>query len=782
MKLKSFFWSFLTVLALSTAAVGCDDDDTIVTPKPEPKPEPGVDAPVLVLSSSALDVAAEGGEQVLTFKIENPVKDQKAEAKSNAQWFQLTVETNDADGRIVLSVDKNEGEAREAEVTVTYLDAAEVKFTVRQAAAVAPEAPVLTLSTATVEVAAAGGEQSVTFTIKNPVEGQEVAAASDAQWFKLSTETNGAEGRIVLAVDVNEAQEAREAIVTVTYEGAEGAQFTVKQAAAESKGPKLEFSLNYNKVDKLLCMNLVSPSKDVQTGYLMFMASEWVDAQLNGRTLSELFDEIIQSGAAPIDPEMIKTMNGEGFKDLPVMAWEPDLDGTIVSGIICVENAEGRTTARADALLGENGGGDQPSTGDGPQLTYVGRAEGGMLYFTATSSTRNVASGEVLVNGKSDFDDFLAIVGGDFNKLIDGLSGMGQMLPKEWCDQINSDLGLELQVENPDTSLVYASLMVVYDAENHRSYGYATAQEEGGSTEPMKGTLDVEFTVTGDSDAFTLSAICHSKNAANAYVAWNAPTSIDGAVESGATFETIMDEAKAMGKAQQFDKKWINSMNGKGIGLSLQANPGTRLAFLLDVSNEDSRVVKRADAETTQPYKGPSYVKQITDAQFRELVWDYNANPSKFTLKGNKPCVLDFGAPAWCGWCVKLQPVMAEASATYKDKVDFYEIDTDKDTEAVTKMRALLGAGTGVPLLIVVDAQGNCKQIGGYVPYKELCAEIDAILGARKAVQMVKLGNAGDMKGMTYSVRKRVMISKTEFSPRSVEPKTDLTKYTIFAR
>ncbi len=777
MKLTSFFWSFLTVLALSTATVGCDDDDTIVTP-----PNPGVDAPVLTLSSSVLNAAAEGGEQILTFKIENYVENRKVAATSEAQWFVLKAETNGAEGRIVLQVEKNEGEAREAEVTVTYEGAKDAKFTVRQAAAAQPDAPVLTLSSATLEVAAAGGEQIVSFTIENPVEGQKVAAASDARWFTLNAETNGAEGRIVLAVEANETQEAREAVVTVTYEGAEDARFTVKQAAAESKGPKLEFSLNYNKADKLLCMNLISPSKDVQTGYLMFLASEWVDAQLNGRTLDELFNEIIQSGAAPMDPEMIKTMNGDGFKETPVMAWEPDLDGTIVSGIICVENAEGRTTARADALLGEGGGGDQPSTGDGPQLTYVGRAEAGMLYFTATSSTRNVASGEVLVNGKTDFDDFLAAVGGDFNKLIDGLSGMGQTLPKEWCEQINSDLGLELQVENPDTSLVYASLMIVYDAENHRSYGYATAEEKGGSTEPMKGALDVEFTVTGDSDAFALNAICRSKNAANAYVAWNDPTAIDGAVESGATFESIMDEAKAMGKAQQFDKKWINSMNGKGIGLSLQANPGTRLAFLLDVSNEDSRVVKRADAETTQPYTGPSYVKQITDAQFRELVWDYNANPSKFTLKGTKPCVLDFGAPAWCGWCVKLQPVMNQASATYKDKVDFYEIDTDKDTEAVTKMRALLGAGTGVPLLIVVDAQGNCKQIGGYVPYRELCAEIDAILGTTKTVQMVRLNNAGDMKGMAYSVRKRVMISKTEFSPRSTEPLTDLTRYTVFAR
>ncbi len=671
MKLKTFFWSFLTVLALSTAAVGCDDDD------PEPTTNPGGDkAPVLALSSSALDVAAEGGEQALTFKIENAVENQKVSAASEAKWFTLTVETNGAEGRIVLQVEKNEGEAREAEVTVTYEGAKDAKFTVRQAAAEAP--------------------------------------------------------------------------------------------APSGEAPKLEMALNYDKAQRLLCMDLVCTTKNTESALLGFFPAHVMDQLLQEQGMTiEQFMETPESGAQPMTAELMAVMNGDGFKNEPVIEWTPDVDGMLVAGVVLASNANGKTVARADATIGAR---DEPTPtpGDGPQISYTGRAENGMLYFTAISATKNVASGEVIVNGKGDFDAFLASVNGDFEQLVNGLEGMGQAMPKEWCDYINSDKGLELQLENPDPSLAYASLIIVYDAENHRSYAY-TEVEAQGAPEPMKGELRVEFMVMGESDSFILNAICLTKNASKAFVAWTDPAEVDKAEAQGTTLEAMMDEAKAQAKAQEFTRDWIASMNDTGIGLTLPSEPGMSLAFLLDVSNDDSRVVKRADADTPQPYDGPTYVQKINDAQFRDKVWDYKTNPNQFTFKGTKPCVLDFGAPAWCGWCVKLQPVMNQASATYKDKVDFYEIDTDKDTEAVGQMRKLLGASDGVPLLITVDAQGKCKVIGGYVPYSVLCAEVDALLGTTKAVRMVKLTNAGNMKGMTFPARKRVMISETDFVPRSME-------------
>ncbi len=679
MKLKTFFWSFLTVLALSTAAVGCDDDDPEPAPTPTPDPGPEGKTPVLVLNSSALEVAAEGGEQALTFKIENAVENQKAAATSDAKWFSLNAETNGAEGRIVLQVSKNEGEAREAEVTVTYKGAKDAKFMVKQAAAEAP--------------------------------------------------------------------------------------------APSGEAPKLEMALNYDKAKKVLCMDLVCTTKNAEAGLLGFFPAYVLDQVLQeqGMTIEE-FMETPESGAQTMPAELLAKMNGDGFKNEPVIEWTPDMDGMLVAGIVLASNANGKTVARAEATLGARGEDPTPTPGDGPQITYTGRAENGMLYFTAISASKNVASGEVFVNPKADFDSFLGEVGGDFNKLVDGLEGMGQAMPKEWCDYINSDEGLDLQLENPDPTVAYGSLIVVYDAENHRSHAYAEIDAQG-APKPVTGKLRVEFMVMGEPDAFILNAVCLTKNAAKAYVVWTDPAEVDKAVAQGATLETMMDEAKSQAKAQEFTREWINSMNDTGIGLTLGADPGMKMAFLLDVSNDDSRVVKRADAETPVPYEGPSYVQHINDAQFREKVWDYKTDAGQFVFKGTKPCVLDFGAPAWCGWCIKLQPVMNQASATYKDKVDFYEIDTDKDTEAVAQMSTLLNAGAGVPLLITVDAQGKCKIIGGYVPYSQMCAEVDALLGTTKAVKMVKLTNAGNMKGMTFKAGKRVMISVKDFAPRSMELK-----------
>ena len=116
-----------------------------------------------------------------------------------------------------------------------------------------PEEPTPTtevvLSKSTIEATAEGGRYEVSYTIKNPVEGHNlfVAKSSDYAWIS----DLGAEGDVIyVVVEANETDNAREAVVEVSYgEKHSNENFkalTIKQAAkAEEPEPQPEFDVEF---------------------------------------------------------------------------------------------------------------------------------------------------------------------------------------------------------------------------------------------------------------------------------------------------------------------------------------------------------------------------------------------------------------------------------------------------------------------------------------------------------------------------------------------------------
>jgi thioredoxin len=76
-------------------------------------------------------------------------------------------------------------------------------------------------------------------------------------------------------------------------------------------------------------------------------------------------------------------------------------------------------------------------------------------------------------------------------------------------------------------------------------------------------------------------------------------------------------------------------------------------------------------------------VKELTKAEFLELVGDVEKSPKDWTYKGNKPCIVDFSAP-WCGYCKRLDPILEELSDYYRGDIDIYKVDVDKELELET--------------------------------------------------------------------------------------------------
>ena len=111
-----------------------------------------------------------------------------------------------------------------------YLD--EIKITWSSEASDAPVVPELAVNPATVEVAAAGGNAEFGYTIINPADGVSVSASTEANWISGFSYSNA--NKVTFTVAENTATEAREAVITLAYEGAASKTITVKQDAAES--------------------------------------------------------------------------------------------------------------------------------------------------------------------------------------------------------------------------------------------------------------------------------------------------------------------------------------------------------------------------------------------------------------------------------------------------------------------------------------------------------------------------------------------------------------------
>ena len=88
-------------------------------PEPEPEPEP-VEQPVLTLTSdSVIEVEVEGGNADVTYTLENASEGVEIVVECNANWVQHKVFAEQS--KIMLTVEANEGEEREATLQVSYI-------------------------------------------------------------------------------------------------------------------------------------------------------------------------------------------------------------------------------------------------------------------------------------------------------------------------------------------------------------------------------------------------------------------------------------------------------------------------------------------------------------------------------------------------------------------------------------------------------------------------------------------------------------------------------------
>lgn len=212
MKLKNLFY---LLLALPLAFASCSD---LLGDEKEPAKTPKL----TVTSSLTVEFEAEGGSGIITYTLENAPEGAQVSATCEADWVSdLTV-----GAMITYKVSKNDGDARDTKIVVSY-EQQVVEVSLTQAAKPVSTAPKFTLTSSNViEVTYEQAAKSIEFTLENPIEGVEVEAKASADWISI---TNIAENAIDFIIAENEGS-ARTATITATYGLLEPIVVTVNQA------------------------------------------------------------------------------------------------------------------------------------------------------------------------------------------------------------------------------------------------------------------------------------------------------------------------------------------------------------------------------------------------------------------------------------------------------------------------------------------------------------------------------------------------------------------------
>ena len=225
---KLFFLLFALPLFAACTETGNE-------PEPQPQPEPEKKAQLILTSDEVMNFSAEGGQGLIDYTLVNAKEGVEFASECEADWISDFVFGED----ITFVVAENEGEAREAKITITYAEAS-MEVTVKQAKKTeAPAAPAIVISSENpMEFDMNGGIGTISYTIENPIAGVSLTAKADADW--IANTTVQAE-KVVFQVLANEVEEAREGKITLTYGMLEPVEVIVKQAAYAAPAPVFTF-------------------------------------------------------------------------------------------------------------------------------------------------------------------------------------------------------------------------------------------------------------------------------------------------------------------------------------------------------------------------------------------------------------------------------------------------------------------------------------------------------------------------------------------------------------
>lgn len=98
---------------------------------------------------------------------------------------------------------------------------------------------------------------------------------------------------------------------------------------------------------------------------------------------------------------------------------------------------------------------------------------------------------------------------------------------------------------------------------------------------------------------------------------------------------------------------------------------------------------------------------EMTLEMFNERIMDTKENPKEWVYKGSRPAIIDFYA-TWCGPCKITAPILDSLAFEYKEKLEVYKVDVDKQRE----LAAMFGIESIPSLLFIPMKSQPQMQVG----------------------------------------------------------------------
>lgn len=120
-------------------------------------------------------------------------------------------------------------------------------------------------------------------------------------------------------------------------------------------------------------------------------------------------------------------------------------------------------------------------------------------------------------------------------------------------------------------------------------------------------------------------------------------------------------------------------------------------------------------------------MEHLTKDTFRQKVFDFEKN-EEWKFAGERPAIIDFYAD-WCGPCRMVAPILEDLAKQYKDKVDIYKVDTEREQE----LAAMFGIRS-IPSILFCPVNGKPQMALGALPKESFVDAINTVLLAPQPV------------------------------------------------
>lgn len=115
-------------------------------------------------------------------------------------------------------------------------------------------------------------------------------------------------------------------------------------------------------------------------------------------------------------------------------------------------------------------------------------------------------------------------------------------------------------------------------------------------------------------------------------------------------------------------------------------------------------------------------LKKITDTELQGIIQPCSAAAGGWESREGRPLVVDFYVP-WCKPCLAMTPLLEEVAEEYAGRVDFYQVDIDKERRTAVRFRV-----RNVPAMAFISAEEASRLEIGSMTKAALREAVERIL------------------------------------------------------